>query len=120
MAIHGVRTIFLKKNLNRAQTRKWIFSIVVILAVMFSASYVIIKKSGALDNLEYKVMSMFDKNSLDNRGRLNIWESTYELAVDNIIVGVGAGNWKIIIPKFYPYNDTLEFQNWRRPHNDFL
>ena len=120
LVIYGVRTILVKKSLNRTQTRNWIFTLVLILLTLSSASYMIMKRSGALDNLEYKVMSIFDKNSLDNRGRLNIWESTIDLSKENLLLGVGAGNWKLDIPKYYPYNDTLEFQNWRRPHNDFL
>ena len=63
---------------------------------------------------------MFDMQSHDNQGRLHIWESTYNLSKDNIIMGVGAGNWKINIPPYFPYNTNSEYQNWRRPHNDFL
>ena len=90
------------------------------LCSVLSISFVVLKQTGALETMEYRISSMFDMKSHDNQGRLHIWESTYNLSKDNIIMGVGAGNWKINIPPYFPYNTDIKWQNWRRPHNDFL
>jgi len=57
--------------------------------------------------------------------RLNIWDNSIQMAKENLIVGVGAGNWQIQFPK-YGLNkfDIVEIKNglttFQRPHNDFL
>ena len=88
--------------------------------VLFSLSFIVLKKTDALETVQYRVLSMFDMESHDNQGRLNAWNATFEMSKDNLILGVGAGNWKINIPGYFPYNVDSKYQNWRRPHNDFL
>jgi O-antigen ligase len=80
----------------------------------------IAQKTGALETLKFKATSIFDTDSHDNQGRLRIWESTLKLSKDHLLFGVGAGNWKLDIPPYFPYNYNLTYQNWRRPHNDYL
>ncbi|PKP33409.1 MAG: hypothetical protein CVT99_00200 [Bacteroidetes bacterium HGW-Bacteroidetes-16] len=88
--------------------------------IIFSVGFFIIQKTGALQTLKYKAVSIFNTDSHDNQGRLQIWESTLHLSQDHLLLGVGAGNWKIEIPPYFPYNYDLTYQNWRRPHNDYL
>jgi len=49
-----------------------------------------------------------------------MWKSTWQLSKDNLLFGVGAGNWKISILPYYHHYYGPKYQNWRRPHNDFL
>ena len=65
--------------------------------------------------------SMVDPNSYKNVNRLKSWSLTLEMIGDNPLTGVGAGNWQLEAPKYYPgrFSDREEL-NWVRPHNDFL
>ena len=94
--------------------------IAIVLIVVGSGSYLIFQKSGGLQLLKYQVSSITDASSDNNQGRLKMWESTWELSKDNLFFGVGAGNWKISVLPYYNLNFGIKYQNWRRPHNDFL
>lgn len=43
-----------------------------------------------------------------------------DVSKDNLVFGVGAGNWKISVIPYYTINHQSEYKNWRRPHNDLL
>jgi len=88
--------------------------------VLLSGSFFVFQKSGALNFVQYQVSSVFDVKSDNNQGRLKMWGSTWQLSKDNIFFGVGAGNWKIAVLPYYNINYGTKYQNWRRPHNDFL
>jgi hypothetical protein len=66
-------------------------------------------------------MSMVDMKSGLNINRLKSWSLTIDMIHDNFLTGVGAGNWQINAPLYYPgrFSDNEEL-NWIRPHNDFL
>ena len=108
------------KTDNKAGLLKRGMKVIMIVAIIVSLSAVVFEKSGAIDLLKYKVSSIFDSKSHDNQGRLKMWESTWHLSQDNFIFGVGAGNWKIAVLPYYNANFGSNYQNWRRPHNDFL
>ncbi len=109
-----------KKAVNKSMSIKKTSIIAVIIIVVGLGSYLIFKKSGTLSLMNYQVSSLFDSKSHNNQGRLKMWNSTWNLAKDNIVLGVGAGNWKIEILPYYTKNYGANYQNWRRPHNDFL
>ena len=53
-----------------------------------------------------------------------MWGKSMNMAIDHPILGVGAGNWKIILPT-YGLGDLGKLSNtglrhYQRPHNDFL
>ena len=113
--------IFFKKVKSDWSKYKRIMIIVgVAVFLMSTAGTIIIKKTGTLELIEYKITSIFNPESVDNQGRLTMWKSTLRLSQDNLVTGVGPGNWKLNITKYFPYNISYKFQNWRRPHNDFL
>jgi tetratricopeptide (TPR) repeat protein len=64
--------------------------------------------------------SIVDFDSDNNKGRLQIWGSTYQMSTDHFWMGVGAGNWKIAVIPYYSEKYGETYENWRRPHNDFL
>jgi len=92
----------------------------VIFIVVGLGSLLIFQKSGTLKLMKYQVSSIFDAKSHNNQGRLQMWGSTWDLANDHLLFGVGAGNWRIAIIPYYKLNFGVAYQNWRRPHNDFL
>ena len=54
--------------------------------------------------------------------RLQLWKKTLSMIADHPVLGVGAGNWKVVIPH-YGTNGLPSEQGkvqYIRPHNDFL
>lgn len=83
-------------------------------------SLAIFYKSGTLKLMRHQVSSIFNSKSQNNQSRLKVWESTIDLSKDNFLLGVGAGNWRISFLPYYNTNFGKEYENWQRPHNDFL
>ena len=111
----------LKNNLkNNSGLLKKGLIVGVIFIVIGLGSLLIFQKSGTLKLVKYQVSSIFDTNSHNNQGRLQMWGTTWNLAQDNLLLGVGAGNWRIAIIPYYKLNFGATYQNWQRPHNDFL
>ena len=54
--------------------------------------------------------------------RIVIWTSTLKMFSEYPVLGVGGGNWKIIIPKYGVDKKIImpEKKRLQRPHNDFL
>ncbi len=55
--------------------------------------------------------------------RCEVWVQTIKMSMDNPILGVGAGNWKIELAKYTDMDKTpgiFERSWFRQPHNDFL
>ena len=110
-----------RKNLSLNKTfLKKASIITIVIFISLSVSILIFQKSGASNLVKYQVSSIFDLKSDNNQGRLKMWESTLQLSLDNLFLGVGAGNWKISVLPYYNLNYGAKYQNWRRPHNDFL
>jgi len=109
-----------KKLSNTSDLLKGGAIIVIIFIIAGSGSFIIFQKSGTSKIMKYQVSSIFDTKSDNNQGRLKIWESTWHLTQDHIFFGIGAGNWKISVLPYYNLNYGSKYQNWRRPHNDFL
>lgn len=70
-----------------------------------------------------KFPRLLDKKS--SYERLELWRNSIEMAKENPLLGVGAGNWQIHFPK-YGLNNFGDEQvkqgitTFQRPHNDFL
>ncbi len=109
-----------KKSGNISGLYKKGAMVAIFLIVIISGSFFIFQKSGALKFAQYQVSSVLDINSDNNQGRLKMWGSTWQLSKENMLFGVGAGNWKISILPYHNLNYGTKYQNWRRPHNDFL
>ncbi|OFY47399.1 MAG: hypothetical protein A2W85_01685 [Bacteroidetes bacterium GWF2_41_31] len=120
LALFFISTLVKKQlNFNLVTKKQAVIVTAGFLLVLFLGIYVV-QKTGAYQTLKFKVSTIFDSDSHHNQGRLRIWESTLNLSEDHLIAGVGAGNWKLEIPPYFPYNYDLTYQNWRRPHNDYL
>ena len=103
---------------------KGLGKIIAIVTIVFllasSAAFWAFQKTEGYKIMKYRVSSLFDTKSHDNQGRLKMWESTWEMSQDNLLFGVGAGNWRISIVPYYQVKHGSRYQNWRRPHNDYL
>ena len=70
-----------------------------------------------------KFPNLFSGNTIHTR--LLLWNNTTDMIKDNLVFGVGAGNWQIHFPKYgLDKFNTLEVTSgittYQRPHNDFL
>lgn len=73
------------------------------------------------DSIVFKLKNITNPTDYNNIHRLHIWEITTKIIRDHPLEGVGAGNWKINAPYYYPGYDLRKDQlNWLRPHNDYL
>ncbi len=52
--------------------------------------------------------------------RIMLWSNTLKLVSDNIIKGIGLGNWHVVYPDYAKGNNVLKSTFLRRPHNDFI
>jgi O-antigen ligase len=57
------------------------------------------------------------------RERFALWKKTFKLIEENPYLGVGSGNWRIVLPSYSlegltPRSFTTDF--FQRPHNDYL
>jgi O-antigen ligase/Tfp pilus assembly protein PilF len=84
------------------------------------AAIVIIPSGNRLINTQ-RIKSMVELDAGDNPFRLRIWMVTGKMIADHPLRGVGAGNWKLRIPEYFPEQMERKRQlNWLRPHNDAL
>ncbi len=68
-------------------------------------------------------INLLDSSSLHQR--LLVWNNSFQMAKENLMLGVGAGNWQYCFPKYglEKFNDVLMDNaslTYQRPHNDFL
>ena len=105
---------FLVKN------KKMVGISVAALLLISVATIVIIKSSGASSLMKEQISTTFSTQSQNAQWRLKMWNASLQLAGDHLWLGVGAGNWKMAIIPYYHLNFGSEYQNWGRPHNDFL
>ena len=110
---NNLKSIIIKK-------RK-IFIIAIFSLIIISISTVVIlKSSGTFALIKKQASSTFSTKSTNAMWRLKMWNASWQLAKDNMLLGVGAGNWKNAVIPYYHLNFGSKYQNWRRPHNDFL
>lgn len=71
--------------------------------------------------LNKKFQTLANPEHRRNIHRIKVWSLTLDMARENPVTGVGAGNWKIEAPKYHNKADIKKSDfNWLRPHNDFL
>ena len=102
------------------KSKKVLVPLIIVILSATMSTLILFQKPNAIGVLKYQVNSIFDFESDNNTGRLQIWGSTYKMSTEHILLGVGSGNWKISIIPYYSNNFENKYQNWRRPHNDFL
>jgi len=91
-----------KKSAKTSQTELYILIAVLVLGIAL-ATFVI-------NNVELRT---------GDNGRLNWWINSVKMILDHPLLGVGAGNWKIIFP-LYGYRTTPETVAIIQPHNDYI
>lgn len=93
-----------------------------VLFIVLTGTILIYSKFDSRDTFAYKVKEILNFKQGSASTRLQLWDNTLDLIRDNPILGVGAGNWKLVYPK---YSGGIEYSSIgrrmpQRPHNDFL
>ncbi len=115
--------LFLLKNNIKGflvEKRKIVTISLIVLVVGLVAVFYILQVSGTSSIAKNQLSSTFSTKSSNAQWRIKMWNASLQLARDNPLTGVGAGNWKMDIIPYYHLNFGGDYQNWRRPHNDFL
>lgn len=118
--------IFGKSSISKetkAYISKWFLYILIVSVVagtIFGCLYVRTNSiTSLMDRLDYVFHPTYKKNET----RIMMWRQTLELAQDNPICGVGAGNWKISFPS-YGIEDLgqsmFKTEYYVRPENDYV
>jgi len=122
--ISGVILLLLNKRFQffKFQNRrlKKIVIIVVVLMGLGILTGLILPVNNPVKLASKRVSTVFNPDFTSNQWRIEIWDATIELAKDNPVIGVGAGNWKINIYPYYSEHLPSVFRHWRNPHNDYL
>lgn len=65
-------------------------------------------------------LATLDDESINER--ITLWSKTVQMIMDNPIIGVGLGNWKIVLPHYGTSGMRSELGqvHFQRPHNDYL
>lgn len=147
--VFGISVLILRKKITDHVHFKWLFpklltiTIVVIIAV-FSAWGIteysvnnpiktaknpkksLTEQTGdhpeqKVRNIDERVASIFNPRESNTRHRLEMWKMSLRMIKQHPLLGVGTGNWKIVVSDYLPadYNKNY-FNNIRRPHNDLL
>ena len=93
----------------------------IILFVVLSVSSFFSLRTHSLESFLKEIESIYTPKS--NPDRVLVWEKSLKMIQDNPILGVGVGNWDIVIPSYrldkLP-NELFEVIYFQRPHNDYL
>ena len=102
-----------RKNLRLKNMFVIFFSFVLFIVLCYS----IVKYTDRLEAFNLEIRKTFD---FKDSPRFKLYKSTLQLFVDQPILGVGPGNWKIDVWKYGLYINSLGRSFAQRPHNDFL
>jgi O-antigen ligase len=95
--------------------------IVLITAVLVFACFYL--KTGSVDFLTKRIQSISTRNYESNIERILIWRKSAEAIKDNLVCGLGCGNWKIVHLSYgldkMPER-ALKNVFFQRPHNDYI
>jgi O-antigen ligase len=101
---------------NSANRLLSIVMVVIVAFVLFGCLYL---RSNSIESLSRRIESIFT----DTGARVPLWTKSLNLVKDNPLLGVGAGNWKIVFPSYgidgLPPQLFLRVQH-QSPHNDYI
>ncbi len=111
------------KGILFVKKQKWTIGLLCIIVIMFSLLHTHVRSSNEFrGTLANRISSMSNTENMSNNQRLQLWKKTGAMIRDNWLIGVGAGNWKINLPRYrmtgllWQDMTTIEV----RPYNDFL
>jgi O-antigen ligase len=102
--------------------KKLLLMCALIFSFMIAVGFLLRPLSSNQATLTKRASTIFDSQFDANHQRILIWQKTLHMFRDHPVFGVGAGNWKIHLPRYgtselvHPDMSEIEI----RPYNDFL
>ncbi len=114
--------VFYKKFVNNKRVIKRIlFYLIIVITITFSSVY-IYSRVDNLTTLKKQIEGFTNLKYGSSYERLVLWQKSIEITKNNYLLGVGLGNWKIIMPSAGVKNMRAETGEliFQRPHNDLI
>ncbi len=112
LIISGISYLLLSKI-----SKQKLFQSVKYIALIFVVGFLFLYSINRIDSFKKEVTKNVDFKTSQ---RFSLYKSSLKLISDNLIFGVGPGNWRIKIWEHGLYNNTFGDSFAQRPHNDFL
>ena len=114
-----------RKTLGLPLLMKSWTSLLLVIVIPFAAiiiSTFIYSKYGTLDTFEKQLSSISNLSHGSAKNRIQLWEKSAQLIVENPLLGSGLGSWEIEILKLGAKGMKSEegVIFYQRPHNDFI
>jgi len=111
-----------------SQTSKIIITVSIIVISVITFLIILSSRSNFIESYKIKIVSTLNYKNYKNeysqtiKERIIIWDKTIQMIIDNPVIGIGAGNWKINFPAYGIENQRAAqgIVHFQRPHNDFL
>ncbi|MCD4650768.1 MAG: O-antigen ligase family protein, partial [Candidatus Cloacimonetes bacterium] len=100
------------------QKRNLVTAIVILVAVVFGFCF--------MNSQFLKKTTTVGRKDIVSTGTLKLrfqaWDKSWQMLKDKPVLGHGAGNWRLLLPKYELGKIKREGKlfHWNRPHNDFL
>ncbi len=109
-------------NTNNNQLRNRIINFILVILMSIFVSILSSNYHNPERSVIDRVSSIANLNDPSVNERIILWQKSIKIFLDNPILGVGPGNWKIVFPQYGTNGLRAEtgFTNFRRPHNDYL
>ena len=117
-----IPVFYLNKNLKSflIKNKKAIGITAGAIVIVSIVTLIFVRQSGSFSLLKEQASTTFSTKSANAQHRIKMWDASLQLFEDHPWLGVGAGNWKIAVIPYYHLNFGSKYQNWIRPHNDYL
>ena len=107
---------------QKAFFKGFLFITILLIAAVLIFSYCYLK-SDSMDFLTERIQSITSAEHPLNIERILMWKKSLGAVKDNLILGHGSGNWRIVFPSYGLENLTersFKKVHFQRPHNDYI
>ncbi|MCD4695498.1 MAG: O-antigen ligase family protein, partial [Bacteroidales bacterium] len=124
MATLIIGVIFRKKfdisfSLNK-KNRVLLYLIGVSIVVFIGAVGVYLTKTKPGKQIRKQAITLTEFKSKNALERIEIWTGSVKMMKEGPVLGVGAGNWKLLFPKYTKRRSNAKTVISARPHNDYI
>ncbi|MHC4175123.1 MAG: O-antigen ligase family protein [Planctomycetota bacterium] len=117
-----LRKVDISKETKALFFRRFSYIVIVLIVAGGIFGYLYLR-SNSMNSLVDQVESIFSPKDRQNIPRVSMWRKTLEPIQDNFFFGIGAGNWKIVLPSYglegLPHN-MFKTTYFVRPENDYI
>lgn len=112
-----------KLDISKKTFFKGFLLVVILLIVAVLIFSFLYSKSDSIDFIAERIHSLTSAGHPLNIERLLMWKQSLREVRDNLFLGFGSGNWRIVFPSYGLENLTprsFKKVHFQRPHNDYI